>query len=446
MERKCDFCGEEVVEIYCEDCLKNNYLCKGCYNVAHKNDIKKAHKIKAASQIVAEIPCFCVQHPNEHITTVCLLENKPVCLKCINSGVHNGHQFGDFKTGFAKIVAETKVVYEECKKEEFKPDKNIAVLLDEDISKLKAMIFTVKQNFADLRKDLEKKEKELANLVELTLEERIKSRKLFDYSGSRLKTILNEYNSCINKGCTNGCKDFEILLQRIADLKKMKENLIEFKKMNDLVSGDYQAPSLGAASKLINEMTIPKEMLNDKQKILPIDTLVIKNPDQIKLLRQWISEAYSGKTNIQYELIYRATRDGMGNVKFHEKCDNKGATVIIIQSGSGNIFGGYTSQVWDVSNAKKYNATDFIFSITHGTKLANHKIKKYTIRCEANFGPIFGRGYDISIWQNGNTTASGSHSNGNNTFELPTGVDPRSYLAGSYTFSVTEMEVYALKN
>jgi len=444
MERKCDFCGEEPCEVYCEDCQKNNYLCKGCYGVAHKSDLKKAHKIRTDSQVITESPCFCKDHPNEQIITFCLIENKPICLKCINSGAHDGHKFGDFKTGFSKIVDESKSLFVECKKVEFQPDKSIAILLEEDISKLKAMLSAIQKNFAAFRADLEKKEKEMTSIVELTLEERIKSRKLFDIAGSQIKTTLDEYNSMIKKGCTNGCKDCEMLIQKIKELQQIKERLLELKKMNDLVSGDYQAPSLSSLSKSLNELTVSKEMLSDKPKIPPLDTIILKNPDQIRLLRQWVFEA--NNANEKYELIYRATRDGMGNLQFHQKCDNKGPTVMIIQSGPGHIFGGYTVLSWDSSSGNKYNATDFIFSITHGTKHANHKDSKTrTIYCNASYGPVFGNGCDFLIWQNGDTLASGSYAFGNITFELPYGVDNNSYLAGSGKFTVTEMEVFALK-
>jgi len=42
-----------------------------------------------------------------------------------------------------------------------------------------------------------------------------------------------------------------------------------------------------------------------------------------------------------WSLQYRATRDGFGGMDFHDKCDKKKNTFIIIKSTNDNVFGGY---------------------------------------------------------------------------------------------------------
>lgn len=65
------------------------------------------------------------------------------------------------------------------------------------------------------------------------------------------------------------------------------------------------------------------------------------------------------------ELIYRGSRDGMNSNSFHNKCDNKGPTYVIIKNGKGNIFGGFASISWQ-SDGSYQNATDcFIFTLTN---------------------------------------------------------------------------------
>jgi len=46
-------------------------------------------------------------------------------------------------------------------------------------------------------------------------------------------------------------------------------------------------------------------------------------------------------------LLYEATKDGSSSSNFHSRCDNKGATVVIIETTAGNVFGGFTDQVWN---------------------------------------------------------------------------------------------------
>ena len=43
-----------------------------------------------------------------------------------------------------------------------------------------------------------------------------------------------------------------------------------------------------------------------------------------------------------FTLLYRGSRDGWKNKDFHDRCDNKGATVTVIKSSKGRISGGYT--------------------------------------------------------------------------------------------------------
>ncbi|CAF1628592.1 unnamed protein product [Rotaria magnacalcarata] len=50
-----------------------------------------------------------------------------------------------------------------------------------------------------------------------------------------------------------------------------------------------------------------------------------------------------GKTNQQWELIYKATHDGFDANTFHARCNNKGPTISIIQSNNNFLFGGYTA-------------------------------------------------------------------------------------------------------
>ncbi|KAK6183191.1 hypothetical protein SNE40_010718 [Patella caerulea] len=50
--------------------------------------------------------------------------------------------------------------------------------------------------------------------------------------------------------------------------------------------------------------------------------------------------------SVDFKLLYRASTDGMSPAIFHQKCDNKGATVIIGYNTDGCVFGGYTSVDW----------------------------------------------------------------------------------------------------
>ena len=47
----------------------------------------------------------------------------------------------------------------------------------------------------------------------------------------------------------------------------------------------------------------------------------------------------------KWRLLFRASRDGFAAKSFHSKCDNKGPTVTVVQSGSF-VFGGFADAAW----------------------------------------------------------------------------------------------------
>jgi hypothetical protein len=99
-----------------------------------------------------------------------------------------------------------------------------------------------------------------------------------------------------------------------------------------------------------------------------------------------------------FELLYRATRDGFGSKNFHSKCDGKSNTLTIFKTtGTSFIFGGYTTASWESCEPGKYKSDPnaFLFSLTNGdNKPCKLKIDKSdhakAIYCGSNCGPSFG--------------------------------------------------------
>ncbi len=151
-----------------------------------------------------------------------------------------------------------------------------------------------------------------------------------------------------------------------------------------------------------------------------------------------------------WKLIYQATRDGFGVSTFHSKCDNKPNTLSLIRSTNGNIFGGYTEQSWSGSGQYKTDRNAFIFSLINKQ---NKPLKMKCEKCEnaiygnsySGHGPTFGGGHDFYISDNSNTNTD-SYSNLGHSYPHPDyasgSSEAKSFLAGSYNFRVSEIEVY----
>ena len=160
-----------------------------------------------------------------------------------------------------------------------------------------------------------------------------------------------------------------------------------------------------------------------------------------------VCQFQSGK---QFQLLYRATRDGFAASSFHSKCDNIPKTITVVKSRNGNIFGGYTYVCWDQSGDYKTDNNAFIFSLIN---LQNSPIKiacspgQNSIFCHSSYGPTFGNpdGLDLYIANNPNSNNQ-SYSNLTYSYMHPNYYNNPNYyqylLAGAYNFYVDEIEVF----
>ena len=182
----------------------------------------------------------------------------------------------------------------------------------------------------------------------------------------------------------------------------------------------------------------------------------------IKWLKNPNNKIKNENKNIkEIKLIYRGTRDGFQAKKFHEKCDNKGETLTLIESQDNYIFGGYTeinwdSTVWNGNIGENNNArrngkgNEFVFTLKnpHEIKPAKFNMKKswlnHSICCDVNLGPIFGCN-DIRIENNCNITNNRftyyDFQKGEYCFEDTTG-HKRLLFTGKPSFLVQEIEVF----
>ena len=184
--------------------------------------------------------------------------------------------------------------------------------------------------------------------------------------------------------------------------------------------------------------------------------LLFENYYKNKLI-DWLknpkNEKKENKKITDIKLIYRGSRDGFQSKNFHEKCDNKGETLTIIQSNDNYIFGGYTEINWESAEnnlRKKGIGNEFIFTLKnpHSIKPSKYNIKKKylnsSIICDSNLGPIFS-GNDIRIEDNCNLNENKftfyDSKNDESCFSDNTG-KKRLLFTGKNSFLVKEIEVF----
>jgi hypothetical protein len=151
---------------------------------------------------------------------------------------------------------------------------------------------------------------------------------------------------------------------------------------------------------------------------------------------------------VRLELLYRASRDGFKGADFHRLCDNKRATVTVIRSKEGYVFGGYADQSWNCSNSWVASSSAFLFSLVRpscsvAVKLPlNGMNNRCAMHCDSSHGPTFGGGHDIVVKDSANSNFN-SYTDLGHSYTLPDGIkDKSTFFTGANKFQASEVEVY----
>jgi hypothetical protein len=178
-----------------------------------------------------------------------------------------------------------------------------------------------------------------------------------------------------------------------------------------------------------------------RKPLLKFDSAIVEF-QHFAIFASWIDrkdKSYYNSKNIPYHfnLLYRASRDGIQTNEFHNKCNDKEATIVISKvKGSNQIIGGYNPLVWDSSNSTKATNDSFIFSIPDKKDIKTAIIGRVknannAIYCYSNHGPAFGPDWDLYY----NNTEKQWHCNQSNysSINLP-----------FYTFVADDYEVFLI--
>jgi hypothetical protein len=195
---------------------------------------------------------------------------------------------------------------------------------------------------------------------------------------------------------------------------------------------------------IINDFSITHQRENSDSSPIKFDSNILNFNHSTELIR--LCEFQDKK---ELKLLYRASRDGFSASQFHSKCDYIPKTLTIIKvKDQPHIFGGYTEATWeDLGYGEDPNA--FIFSLVNNDnkpiKIKINKNNQKAIYCDSYFGPTFGGGHDFYISSDSNTKTSSCSYLGH-TYQHPNyrfgSNEAQSFLAGSYNFSSSEIEVF----
>jgi hypothetical protein len=117
---------------------------------------------------------------------------------------------------------------------------------------------------------------------------------------------------------------------------------------------------------------------------------------KFNLIKDWIGKKFSA------DLSFSTSRNGSEPSEFHRLCDNKGPTIIFIETTKGYKFGGYTELDWDQTGNYKYDNETFLFSINNKQKYTKINDGFCSIYCRKDLAPSFGGDCNPDIFCMGN--------------------------------------------
>lgn len=292
-----------------------------------------------------------------------LSEMQKTDLERYNSLKEESKEINQLNNSIKKIVNELKGQNDELKKQN--------VELKEQNEKLKEQNDDIEKEISELKTQNDGLKSQNSELKEQIIE-------IKDLCNSIKEQInnMNKENNEIKK---------EIINELKSDNKVNCEKLTE--KINNIL--DYV------------QLKKEEDRICERRKI-------IQKEKEFELIKYWINSTLDSKQKIELKLIYKKSRDGDYISDFHWKCDNKGKTVIIIETKDGLKFGGFKNDSWDC-NGWKRNNKDFVFSLNNLTKYNhnNNGDSTYGTKDNVCFGNSSAGGdicfkYSMNIGYNGN--------------------------------------------
>ena len=112
--------------------------------------------------------------------------------------------------------------------------------------------------------------------------------------------------------------------------------------------------------------------------------------------QNFIENLFDDLKIINCKLLFKASENFFSAKLFHDFCDDKGSTLILIKSKKGKCFGGYNPISWKTFDSKEYFTANgaFIFSIDKKTKIPLNS--NSAILCNNDIGPEFGHDLVLS--------------------------------------------------
>ena len=184
---------------------------------------------------------------------------------------------------------------------------------------------------------------------------------------------------------------------------------------------------------IINKYEEKESEKEKEEQLISFSGTEILNNESKKMLLSWLP-----RKPIKITLLLNSNIDGDSTSTFMDKCSGKCPTLAVIKTTKGNIFGGYTTQLWKQGKVQDRNA--FVFSIDKKKKY-NIKNPEYAIGFENNYFWMFGYSYNTIVCRN-NCTKTNDNYVDNKSYDIP---EQYELNLGEKYFTVKSFEIYHIE-
>ena len=437
--KKCSFSEHKEIDAisFCQEC--NLYLCNKCEKL-HLGWFNNHHLFSTNKEIkdiftgfckeenhLAELKYFCKTHNilccGECITKIKDNENgkHTDCDICLIKDIENDKKnklknnikcLEELSINIQKSVDDLKRIFEKLNEEKEKLKLNIQKIFTKIRNALNnredELLLEVDKTFNDkyFSEDTIKEGEKLPSSIKLSLE---KGKNIKDWKNNKLNSLIND---CL------------LIENNINDINKINEKI---KKYNLIDFHIFFEPTEENINEFLSQI---KAFGNIKEKQILFDSLI--EFDQ-ELVKSWLNNK-----NFISELLFRKTRDGSKIDDFHKKCDNKGITIVFIETTKGYKFGGYTELQWNSNSGHIKDKSTFIFSFNNKQKYTPRNDNN-TIYCGEGQGPQFGCDYPEIHFVSGLDKGRSYDESTKNTFLLG-----KKLTNGEQNWEVKELEIFKI--
>lgn len=455
--QKCSICNNTNVKFECLNC--DMLLCNKCKINHFSFPTNQNHKCIPYTENKNNDNSKCPIHQIE-VEYFCVNDNIPICIKCVDV-LHSEHiikkleEVNDhYQIEIQALIEKGKEYYEQIKELIDNLENANKVLINEKdffIKKTKKLFNDMVNVLLTQQTLILNKINEFFNSKTSFVEEK---KKKYNIVKSRFESYINVSNT-LNQMDTSDKQAIQNI-QLISNLKWINNSIfsnIPFEKLNTKIS----LFSYKVNSTLLNNPIKKISSAISKFTFFPLSP---KGLDELKLFfkNSNIISQEMINTDIliilpkitKCKLLYQVSRDGPSPELFHQKCNNKGATLTLIKTDT-HIFGGFNSINYTNKNEYESSDNNFLFSLSDG-KIRKpmrcpliKQMKKFAIKqSEDAYSPGFGL-VDNSDLFIAFKQLNNSYSNLDNVYKCPKGYNPKTFLAGKENnWNILDIEIYQI--